>query len=84
VSQVHSGTREIEIIMGFSNKRIITLVFVMIVIFTILVGFLSEFGEGCRTLKEDQWLREFEFDGLLLQALQRVPVKPSTPDPIRP
>ncbi|RDX90817.1 hypothetical protein CR513_27281, partial [Mucuna pruriens] len=39
-------------------------------------------GNACRSLQEDQWLREY--NGLLLQALPRGPVKPSSPDPIRP
>ncbi|KAG4393759.1 hypothetical protein GLYMA_03G160466v4 [Glycine max] len=53
----------------------------LLIIFTILVVF-PQFGEAGRALQEDQWLREY--NGLLLQALPRGPVKPSSPDPIRP
>ncbi|RDX64611.1 hypothetical protein CR513_56815, partial [Mucuna pruriens] len=52
----------------------------LLIMFTILVAF-PHFGTACRSLQEDQWLREY--NGLLLQALPRGPVKPSSPDPIR-
>jgi len=53
----------------------------VLIIFTILVAF-PEFGAAGRALQEDQWLRES--NGILLQSLPRGPVKPSSPDPIRP
>ncbi|KAH1070257.1 hypothetical protein GYH30_007393 [Glycine max] len=64
--------------MALSYRMIL---FIMLLIFfTILVAF-PQFGD-CRALQEDEWLREY--NGLLLQSLPRGPVKPSSPDPIRP
>jgi len=53
----------------------------LLMIFTILVAF-PQFGAAGRVLQENQWLREY--NGLFLQSLPRDPVKPSSPDPIRP
>jgi len=62
------------------SYRMVLFIMVLI-IFTILVAF-PEFGAAGRALQEDQWLRES--NGILLQSLPRGPVKPSSPDPIRP
>ncbi|KAG4913213.1 hypothetical protein JHK82_053798 [Glycine max] len=59
----------------------ITLFIMLLMIFTILVAF-PQFGAAGRVLQENQWLREY--NGLFLQSLPRDPVKPSSPDPIRP
>ncbi|QCD97716.1 hypothetical protein DEO72_LG6g2428 [Vigna unguiculata] len=59
------------------------ILFIMVVtIFTIFVVF-PELGAAGRALEEDQWLKEN--NGItLLQSLPRGPLKPSSPDPIRP
>ncbi|KAK7396417.1 hypothetical protein VNO78_17414 [Psophocarpus tetragonolobus] len=66
--------------MAFMSYRIILFI-MLLIMFTILVAF-PQCGAAGRTLQEDEWLRKY--NGLLLQALPRGPVKPSTPDPIRP
>jgi len=54
----------------------------VVTIFTIFVVF-PELGAAGRALEEDQWLKEN--NGItLLQSLPRGPLKPSSPDPIRP
>lgn len=54
---------------------------ILVIIFTIFLAF-PQYGVACRTLQEDQWFRQC--NGILLQALPRGPVMPSSPDPIRP
>ncbi|WVZ06032.1 hypothetical protein V8G54_019378 [Vigna mungo] len=60
------------------SKRMILLAILLIIFFTIFVAFPQP-GAACRTLQEDQWLRQS--NGILLQVLPRGPVKPSSPDP---
>lgn len=55
---------------------------VLVIIFIIMVA-LSQRGEGCRPLHDDEQ-GAGEFDGLLLQFLPRGSLKPSAPDPIHP
>lgn len=65
--------------MALSYRMIL---FVMLLIIFIILVASPQFGAASRLLQEDQWLREY--NGILLQALPRGPVKPSSPDPIRP
>jgi len=65
--------------MALSYRKV--LLIMALIIFTILVAF-PEYGAAGRALQEDEWVREY--NGILLQSLPRGPVKPSSPDPIRP
>ncbi|KAL9318649.1 hypothetical protein ACSQ67_015166 [Phaseolus vulgaris] len=64
---------------NFSARRILFMV--IVIVFIIMVSF-SRSGASCRPLHDEQG--SVEFDSLLLQVLPRGPLKPPSPDPIRP